>query len=542
MPSTTRTRGLDGSLGKDGALPPPTPVPGPEVTSVALEDPQDGALTCRLVDQTAVASSIPSDPPSSVSAVPITAGTLARRRRSLYRRDLQTYRAVDLATLAIALVVALLAAPDDMTFSDGLWALAYVATTFAVLVSRGSYRFRIHNTAVDALARIVAATSIAAMSLTFIRAVTAQDHELTGQTLLLWGSALGFLAAGRLGITFDRAIALRRGKLGMNTLIVGSGSLGHQIADRLRARPELGLRPIGFLDKDPLIDRSREKDGLPVLGASWDITNVIRQHDVEQVVITFSTAPHAVLLGIIRQCRELGVEVAVIPRLFEEVNRRVEVEHLGGVPLLRASMVDPRGWQFSIKYALDRVFAGVVLLLLSPAFIALVLAVRLSSPGPILFRQRRVGLDGHEFVMLKFRSMRVDDSQSEFIPEQGLAPGGVEGADRRTRVGEIMRRLSLDELPQLINVIRGDMSLVGPRPERTRFVRAFEERVYRYGDRHRVKSGLTGWAQVQGLRGQTSLADRVEWDNYYIENWSLWFDFKIVLATLPALLGRADVE
>jgi exopolysaccharide biosynthesis polyprenyl glycosylphosphotransferase len=219
----------------------------------------------------------------------------------------------------------------------------------------------------------------------------------------------------------------------------------------------------------------------------------------------------------------------------------VEVEHLGGIPLLRAAPADPRGWQFSIKYAIDRVVAALALLLTAPLFAGLALAVRLSSPGPVLFRQRRIGLDGHEFVMLKFRSMRIAEPGEQFVPDEGLAPGGVEGTDRRTRVGNVMRRLSLDELPQLLNVLRGDMSLVGPRPERTHFVRDFEERVYRYEDRHRVKSGLTGWAQVQGLRGQTSLADRVEWDNYYIENWSLWLDLKIVLSTLPALVGRADV-
>jgi len=286
-----------------------------------------------------------------------------------------------------------------------------------------------------------------------------------------------------------------------------------------------------------------DEDGLRVLGASWDLEQVVQRYDVEQVVVTFSTAPHAVLLGMIRRCRELGVEVVVVPRLFEEVSNRVEVEHLGGVPLLRAATVDPRGWQFGIKYTIDRILAAVALLVLAIPLGVLALAVRFSSPGPIFFRQRRVGLDGREFDMLKFRSMRVAPaSESEFVPQAGQAPGGVEGVDRRTRVGEIMRRLSLDELPQLFNILRGDMAIVGPRPERTNFVRSFEEHVYRYGDRHRVKSGLTGWAQVQGLRGQTSLDDRVEWDNYYIENWSLWLDLKIILMTVPALLGRHDVE
>ncbi|HZV74152.1 MAG TPA: exopolysaccharide biosynthesis polyprenyl glycosylphosphotransferase [Conexibacter sp.] len=463
-----------------------------------------------------------------------------RRRRSRWAR--LTYRSADAAMLVAASATAVVAAPAPHSLSNFAWGVGYALLTLVILEARGFYGFRLQDTPVDTVARIFAATSIAAMSLTFARALLSDDATLTAQSVRLWAFALVFLGAGRVGITLDRRRALRRGETGFNTLIIGAGSVGHLIARRLRERPEFGLRPIGFLDKDPLIDDADE-DGLRVLGASWDLEQVVQRYDVEQVVVTFSTAPHAVLLGMIRRCRELGVEVVVVPRLFEEVSNRVEVEHLGGVPLLRAATVDPRGWQFAIKYAIDRIVAAVALLVASPLLLALALAVRFSSPGPILYRQRRVGLDGREFDMLKFRSMRIaPPNVGEFAPQQGMAPGGVEGDDRRTRVGEIMRRLSLDELPQLVNVLCGDMTLVGPRPERTSYVRSFEQHVYRYGDRHRVKSGLTGWAQVQGLRGQTSLDDRVEWDNYYIENWSLMLDMKIVLMTVPALLGRHDVE
>jgi lipopolysaccharide/colanic/teichoic acid biosynthesis glycosyltransferase len=162
----------------------------------------------------------------------------------------------------------------------------------------------------------------------------------------------------------------------------------------------------------------------------------------------------------------------------------------------------------------------------------------LSVGRPIFFRQPRFGLDGREFEMLKFRSMRAP-LEPLVLPDlpADTAPGGIEGDDRRTRFGTFLRRTSLDELPQLLNVLRGDMSLVGPRPERPDFARLFERNVYRYGDRHRVKSGITGWAQVHGLRGKTSLSDRVEWDNFYIENWSLWLDVKILLMTVCAV-GR----
>ncbi len=175
---------------------------------------------------------------------------------------------------------------------------------------------------------------------------------------------------------------------------------------------------------------------------------------------------------------------------------------------------------------------------------ALALAVWVSSGRPILYRQERIGRDGKRFDMLKFRSMRPAGAQTrlDIVLAGDTAPGGVEGDDRRTRIGTFMRRTSLDELPQLLNVVRGEMSFIGPRPERPEFVEIFEEKVYRYGERHRVKSGITGWAQVSGLRGKTSVADRIEWDNYYIENWSLWFDLKILLMTLAVVARPGAVE
>jgi lipopolysaccharide/colanic/teichoic acid biosynthesis glycosyltransferase len=187
------------------------------------------------------------------------------------------------------------------------------------------------------------------------------------------------------------------------------------------------------------------------------------------------------------------------------------------------------------------------------------MAVRLSSPGSVLYRQRRIGRDGRAFDLYKFRSMRLesrraasssqdagspngttDETGLQFLLGGDTAPGGVEGEDRRTAVGRALRRTSLDELPQLLNVLRGEMSIIGPRPERPEFVELFEHDIARYGDRHRVKSGITGWAQVHGLRGQTSLAERVEWDNYYIAHWSLGLDVKILVLTVAALFHDAE--
>ncbi len=239
-----------------------------------------------------------------------------------------------------------------------------------------------------------------------------------------------------------------------------------------------------------------------------------------------------------------------MPRMFDTINNRVGYDTVGGLPLMSFTTVDPRGLQFTIKHGLDRVLALLFLVLLSPVILLSALAVRLSSSGPVLFRQRRVGRDGKAFDLYKFRSMRlqeghVDPGDEEAGPLEHLlggdkAPGGVEGDDRRTAVGRLLRRTSFDELPQLLNVLKGEMSLIGPRPERPEFVELFNQDIVRYDDRHRVKSGITGWAQVHGLRGQTSLAERVEWDNYYIANWSLGLDLKILALTFVALMRSAE--
>jgi lipopolysaccharide/colanic/teichoic acid biosynthesis glycosyltransferase len=223
------------------------------------------------------------------------------------------------------------------------------------------------------------------------------------------------------------------------------------------------------------------------------------------------------------------------------VPRRINVEHLGGLPLVELSPAHPLGLRFRVKHVADRL--GVVLLLpaVAPLMALVALLVWLTSGRPIFFRQRRVGRDGREFVMMKFRTM-VDAPDGDFEPAEDVAPGGVEGVDRRTPLGALLRRSSIDELPQLLNVLRGEMSLVGPRPERPEFVRTFNDTVYAYGDRHRVKSGITGWAQVNGLRGNTSIRGRAELDNFYIENWSLSLDLKILLLTVLAVFRVREVE
>ena len=446
---------------------------------------------------------------------------------------------VDCAMLLAAGVVAQLGAnaagiPDTPT----RWLAVYAALVVAISYARGAYAWRVRLHAIDDLWSVLATTAFAGMAVLSFRVLLGDDTAVADQSLRLWAFAAVYVGGGRIALDWSQVRARRAGDLVKPTLIVGAGKVGALTAKRLLDHPEFGLRPVGFLDKEPVEDAERR---LPILGASWDLEHVLEEHEIQHVIVSFSTAPSEVLLRLVRHCEELKIPVSTVPRLFEEMSHRLTIEHVGGLPLLTVKHVSPKGWQFAVKHALDRVVALALLLVTLPVFAAAALCIWATMRRPILFRQRRVGRDGRVFEMLKFRTMRdavTEDLLEALMPlPDDTAPGGIEGSDRRTLVGTFLRATSLDELPQLLNVLKGEMSLVGPRPERPEFVERFEREVHRYGDRHRVKAGITGWAQVHGLRGRTSISDRAEWDNYYIANWSLWLDLKIVLMTIFAVVA-----
>jgi exopolysaccharide biosynthesis polyprenyl glycosylphosphotransferase len=456
-----------------------------------------------------------------------------------------TCAALDVAMLLAAVVATELGARVGGASSVPPGAsTAFVALSLVLFNVRGLYVPRLKLDVLDDGKTLLAGTAVAGMAVVSVGLlIFPQGPNLVAGMARLWAFASIYAVAGRVALYWSQTQARRRGEIVSPTVIVGSGPVGRLVARRLLEYRDLGLLPIGFVNPDAEAEPARDRDfPIPVLGSTDEIERLVSQYDVSQVVVNCA---HGLvdedLVPMLSRCEELGVAVAFVPAAHEKVTRNLRVEHVGGLPLITAHRTDPRGWQFAAKYALDRLFAAGLVLLLSPVLVASAVAVWLTMGRPVLFRQPRVGLDGREFDMLKFRTMLgspavAGEADADWVAHVLGAPAPAQPVEnRRTPVGSFLRRASLDELPQLLNVVRGDMSLVGPRPERTHYVEMFEGGIYRYGERHRVKSGVTGWAQVHGLRGNTSLEDRVEWDNWYIENRSLWLDLKILLLTAVAV-------
>jgi len=322
----------------------------------------------------------------------------------------------------------------------------------------------------------------------------------------------------------------RRGIAQDNLLIVGGGRVARDITNKIRKRPDLGYNIVGIVDRGEPRGRML---GYPFIGKYEDIPHLIDELQVEQVIVALSDAKRAELVELITLCQRGQVDIKVYPDIFSYMAGDLNVDDLGGTPLLTVRDIALRGWKLSLKRGLDLFGASVGLILLSPFMMLTALLIRLESKGSVFYGQIRMGLDGRPFPMIKFRSMRFD---AELTGQTWT----VEDDPRVTRLGRFMRRSNWDEFPQLINVLMGHMSLVGPRPERPMYVQQFRDQIPRYMERHREKAGMTGWAQVNGLRGDTSIAERTTYDLWYVENWSLWLDIKIIVRTiLQTVMGSS---
>ena len=316
-------------------------------------------------------------------------------------------------------------------------------------------------------------------------------------------------------------------------LVAGAGELGRVVVDKLLEHHELGYKVIGFVDDKAGGDHIGYR-GLPLLGTLAETSDILQRDRIDQLYVALPLDEHMKMVGLVESANREIVEVKVVPDLVQVIALRARLEELDGIPIININDVPLRGFNSVLKRAIDVGLSAAGLLVLSPILGLLALLVRASSPGPAFFRQERMGLDGRSFWVWKFRSM-YDEAERDTGPIWAR-----EDDPRCTPVGKFLRRSNLDEIPQLWNVFCGDMSLVGPRPERPYFVDQFKQRIPQYMLRHKVRAGLTGWAQVNGWRGNTSIEKRIEYDLYYIENWSVTLDLKIMwLTVIRGLFQRA---
>lgn len=409
-------------------------------------------------------------------------------------------------------------------FRDYLrWLVLHVSSLLTTFFFYRLYHTRRGGSRIDLFYSIVSAVSIATVISTSLSYLAYQtDGDLSrGVTVYAWALTIALLFFGRifLGWIRGRVAARRPDRL----LLVGTGDVARMILQKTLHSPQLGYRVVGFVDGE---DTEGDVVGVPILGSQSELARILRENDIQEVVIALPNASHDELLDMISACEAEHANVRIFPDFFQIVASELSIGDLDGLPMLTIRDPGLRGWNLTLKRTIDLVIGSLALILLSPLMLLVALLIRLGSKGPVFYAQVRVGLDGKPFPILKFRTMLTG-------AEEGTGPVWTTIDDpRRTRLGEFLRKTSIDELPQLINVLVGDMSLVGPRPERPIFVEQFKQVVPRYMERHKEKAGMTGWAQVNGLRGDTSIVERTKYDLYYIENWSPMFDLKIILRTM----------
>lgn len=400
------------------------------------------------------------------------------------------------------------------------WCVGALVGVESLLTLTGQYRSRITLSVARDMGPLAASVAVP-----FVALALFPPAGISTAMLLTVGAVATIALTAQRALSYMLIRALRsRGWFAETTLIVGTGGVGKELAATLGEHPEYGLQPIGFLD-----DIGKERLPLPVFGGVDLLGMVLTEENVDRVVVAFGAAREADLIKVLRECEDRPVDVHVVPRFFElgVVGGHGQVDDVWGFPLLSIRGSFLRRRVRTVKRALDVILALAALVMVSPLYAMVTLVVKVSSSGPVHFRQERIGQYGRRIEVLKFRTMLQNSrSDTEWNPS----------VEETTRIGRILRLTGVDELPQLWNVVRGDMSLVGPRPERPFFVEQFRVEIPRYDDRHRVPSGLTGLAQVHGLRGDTPIDERVRLDNHYIENWSLWRDLVILGQTLSAVI------
>jgi len=349
---------------------------------------------------------------------------------------------------------------------------------------------------------------------------------------LLGFFAVAFISTTRYFVLRFEQFWYTRGNDLKDVVIVGTNPTARRVYDSIASNPALGYRVVGFFSVNGL--NEMETSGVDFLGHISHVPQYIRNHRIDIVLVSLTYKDHPQLYELVRDSEGLNTEIMMVPDLLELMTSRVRIKELHGIPFIKIKAVPLTTWNLIVKRSFDLVTSACFLVIASPVFGLLALIIKFDSKGPIFYHQERVGIDGRPFRLIKFRTMRADaEGQTGPIWTKKNDP-------RKTWIGKYLRRFSLDELPQLLNVLKGEMSIVGPRPERQHFVDQFKREIPKYLDRHRVKTGMTGWAQVNGLRGNAPIEERTRYDVYYVENWSLVFDLKIILKTVRAVFFGRD--
>ncbi len=414
---------------------------------------------------------------------------------------------------------------DNFPSYVGLFIVQVVAIAVLMFWARLYHQARAVSR-VDEFYGVFGAVSIGMMMSVAISTLLFKNLEFNFPRLLIIYSWLLTIVLIMIGRLIYHAMQWRVQAHGVGrdkVLIVGTGDTGKLVLEKIKGSPHLGYEVIGFVHKNG----ETEPDsvlGVPVLGNAEDLSYLIDERQIDEVIIALPEASDEEMLGLISKCSKASLSIKVFPDVFQIIATQVTIDDLGGLPLLSVRDVRQHGWRLTVKRLMDVTVSAIGLVFVSPLLFITAILIKLESPGPAFYVQERMGLDARPFKMIKLRSMRQDAEAS--------GPGWtVENDPRRTTLGKFIRKTNVDELPQLINILLGDMSLVGPRPERPVYVDQFRRTIPRYMERHKEKAGRTGWAQVNGLRGDTSISDRTKYDLWYIENWSLLLDVKILIRT-----------
>ena len=460
----------------------------------------------------------------------------ARRFRTFFSLSLAL---VDAFMLSLAFALAFrvrrdvpfpTAAAEIGSFREYLPTLAlFVGSVIAVFFLFRLYHLVRASSRVDEFYAIVSGISVGTLLGVALQYLGLKNgpYEVNLSRLLVgyfWFASVLLVTLGRWVLETARDVLRSRGWVQDRVLIIGTGEPAQLVLDKIRGSPFLGYCVVGLVSHNG----QRGLTGLgdaPLLGVADDVPHLIETQRVDEVIVATPDASDEELVRLIDLCQRDRMSIKLIPNVYDILASGVTIDDLGGLPLLSVRDVALRGWKLAIKRAMDVAGSAIALILFSPLMMLTALLIKLDSKGPVFFVQERMGLDAKPFPVLKFRSMRAD-------AEEGGPGWTVKGDPRITRLGRFIRRTSLDEFPQFINVLLGEMSLVGPRPEQPAFVEEFRRRIPRYMGRHREKAGITGWAQVNGLRGDTSIEERTKYDLWYIENWSVWLDIKIILRTI----------